>query len=179
VLSTYVCILLHQLLTAWTSLYETWRVYHGTWAHINVILHKSLSSVCVSVCVSPNAARQRLVKYITAATNSHATTEKLFDVSFLCGPCHIKESRRLVLPRTYCCSFTFAFSYAIHSPELYDYYYYYYYYYYHVLALFSRLLLLILIFLGIIIYFLSLYRLSYFVFCSFNYFCVPISMYSC
>jgi hypothetical protein len=51
-------------------------------------------------------------------------------------------------------------------------YYYYYYYYYYVLTLFSRLLMLTLIFLGIIINLLPLYRLSYFVFCSFNYFCV-------
>jgi hypothetical protein len=50
--------------------------------------------------------------------------------------------------------------------------YYYYYYYYYVLTLFSCLLMLTLIFLGIIINFLHLYRLSYFVFYSFNYFCV-------
>jgi hypothetical protein len=52
------------------------------------------------------------------------------------------------------------------------YYYYYYYYYYYVFALFSRLLMLTLIFLGIIIHFLLLCILSYFVFCSFNYFCI-------
>jgi hypothetical protein len=45
-----------------------------------------------------------------------------------------------------------------------------YYYYYYVLTLFSRLLMLTLIFLEIIINFFPLYRLSYFVFCSFNYF---------
>jgi hypothetical protein len=49
---------------------------------------------------------------------------------------------------------------------------YYYYYYYYVPTLFSRLLMLTLIFLGIIINLLPLYRLSYFVFLSFNYFCV-------
>jgi hypothetical protein len=27
-------------------------VYHGIWAHLNGVLHKSLSSVCVSICVS-------------------------------------------------------------------------------------------------------------------------------
>jgi hypothetical protein len=41
-----------------------------------------------------------------------------------------------------------------------------------VLIPFSRLLMLTLILLGIIINLLPLYRLSYFVFCSFNYFCV-------
>jgi hypothetical protein len=39
-------------------------------------------------------------------------------------------------------------------------------------TLFSHLLMLTLIFLGIIINVLLLYRLSYFVFCFFNYFCV-------
>jgi hypothetical protein len=41
-------------------------------------------------------------------------------------------------------------------------------------TLFSRLLTLTLIFLGIIVNLLPLYRLSYFVFCFFNYFCVFI-----
>jgi hypothetical protein len=40
-------------LNAWTSLYKTWCAYHGTWAHLNSILHKCLPSVCVFVCVSP------------------------------------------------------------------------------------------------------------------------------
>jgi hypothetical protein len=47
----------------------------------------------------------------------------------------------------------------------------YYYYYYYAPTLFSRLLMLTLIFLVITINLLPLYRLSYFVFCSFNYFC--------
>ena len=40
----YVCVSPHhqQLLNARTSLYETWYLYHGTWAHLNGILHKSL-----------------------------------------------------------------------------------------------------------------------------------------
>jgi hypothetical protein len=37
------------LSNAWTNLYETRYVYHGTWAHPNGVLHKSLPSVCVSV----------------------------------------------------------------------------------------------------------------------------------
>jgi hypothetical protein len=36
-----------------TNVYETWCVYHGTWAHLNGVLHKSFPSVCVSLCVSP------------------------------------------------------------------------------------------------------------------------------
>jgi hypothetical protein len=43
----------YQLLNGWTNLYETWYVYHGTWVHLNGVLHKSLPSVCVSICVFP------------------------------------------------------------------------------------------------------------------------------
>jgi hypothetical protein len=39
-------------LNAWTSLYVTWYVFHGTWAHLNGALHKSPPSICLSVCVS-------------------------------------------------------------------------------------------------------------------------------
>jgi hypothetical protein len=53
-----------------------------------------------------------------------------------------------------------------------NYYYYYHPPHHHLLSLFSRLLRLTLVFLGIIINFLPLHRLSYFVFCSFSYFCV-------
>jgi hypothetical protein len=42
----------YQLLNAWTNLYETSYVYKDIWAHLNDVLHKSLPSVCVSVCVS-------------------------------------------------------------------------------------------------------------------------------
>jgi hypothetical protein len=38
----------HQVLKAWTNHYETWCVYHGTWAHLNGVLHKTLPPVCVS-----------------------------------------------------------------------------------------------------------------------------------
>jgi hypothetical protein len=42
-------------------------MYIMTRAHLNDILHKPLSSVCVSVCVSnPIAARQRLIKHFPA-----------------------------------------------------------------------------------------------------------------
>jgi hypothetical protein len=59
-------------------------VYHVTWARLNGVLHKSLPSVCVSVCVSlllllgeswvkcmpPFIARQRHGKHVTAAKNT-------------------------------------------------------------------------------------------------------------
>jgi hypothetical protein len=59
-------------------------VYHGTWAHLNVLIKKSLPSVCVSVCVSlaTIVARQRLSRNVTAVTNAHATIEELLDTSF-------------------------------------------------------------------------------------------------
>jgi hypothetical protein len=65
------------------------------------LLHKSLPSVCVSVC-SPIVARQRLGKNVTAATNMQETLEELLNAPFLYDPCLIKESRRLVLPRAFC-----------------------------------------------------------------------------
>jgi hypothetical protein len=53
----------HQYLKAWTKLYETWYVYHGTWAHLKGVLHKSLPWISVSLCVSSHiVARQRLGK---------------------------------------------------------------------------------------------------------------------
>jgi hypothetical protein len=42
----------YQLLNAWTSLYETWYVYHGIWAHLSSVYHKHLPSVCIYVCPS-------------------------------------------------------------------------------------------------------------------------------
>jgi hypothetical protein len=39
-------------LSVLTNLHETWYVYHGTRAHLNGVLHKSIPSVCVFVCVS-------------------------------------------------------------------------------------------------------------------------------
>jgi hypothetical protein len=56
----------------------------------------------------------------------------------------------------------------------YYYYYHHHHYHHHLLTLFSRLLMLTSIFLGIIINLLPLYRLSYFVLCSFNCFSVFI-----
>jgi hypothetical protein len=47
----------HQLLNASINLYETWCVCHGNWFRLNGVLHKSLPSICVSVCVSPIVAR--------------------------------------------------------------------------------------------------------------------------
>jgi hypothetical protein len=79
----------YQRLNGWTSLYETRYVYHGTWAHLNGVLHKSLISVCLSVYPTI-IARQWLGKNVTAATNIHATVKELLDSSFymLWLPCN-------------------------------------------------------------------------------------------
>jgi hypothetical protein len=46
------CIPFYQFVNVWTNLYETWYVYHGTWAHLSIILHTTLLSVCVSILSS-------------------------------------------------------------------------------------------------------------------------------
>jgi hypothetical protein len=50
------------LLNAWTNLYETSYVYHGTWAHLNSVLHKSLPSVSASYLYPSTFARRRIGK---------------------------------------------------------------------------------------------------------------------
>jgi pyruvate-formate lyase len=55
---------------------------------LNGVLHTSLPSVCVSVCLyvyPPIVARQRLCKNVTAATITHATIKELLDASFFVG----------------------------------------------------------------------------------------------
>jgi hypothetical protein len=41
----------YWLLNAWTNLYETWCIHHGSWTHQKGVLHKSLPSVCVCMCI--------------------------------------------------------------------------------------------------------------------------------
>jgi hypothetical protein len=43
----------YQLLNSWTNIYETWYVYQSIWAHHNGLLHKSVSAVCVALCLPP------------------------------------------------------------------------------------------------------------------------------
>jgi hypothetical protein len=51
----------------------------------------------------PIVSRLRVGRNVTAVTNTRATVEELLDAFFFqCGPCRIKESRRFVLPRTFC-----------------------------------------------------------------------------
>jgi hypothetical protein len=77
------CKLSSPLAFEWLNqFYETWYVYHGTWAHLSGVLHKSLPSVCVSICIFAipllgigcvnTFSRQRI----------HATVEELLFTSF-------------------------------------------------------------------------------------------------
>jgi hypothetical protein len=86
----------HQLLNAWTHLYEIWYVYHGTWANLNCLLHTSLPSVCVCMCMPPIVARQWLNIHIPVAMNTWNKEELLYasfsvwSVSYqrrVCGVC--------------------------------------------------------------------------------------------
>jgi hypothetical protein len=78
-----VCVSPYRLLNAWTNLYETWYVWHGTWAHLNCVLHKSLPLVCVCVCrciplsLLGNGSVRALPRQ-----RIHATIEELLDASF-------------------------------------------------------------------------------------------------
>jgi hypothetical protein len=73
-------------LSARSSLHETCHVCHVTWAHLNGVVHKSLPSVCVTLCISPIVARQRLVKNVNAETNTHARIEEFLDAFFSMWP---------------------------------------------------------------------------------------------
>jgi hypothetical protein len=90
----------HKLLNAWTNVYETWYPYHGTWAHLNGVLRKFLRPVCVSICVSP------LSLLGNGSVNTFPRPRRIV-VGVVFYAFHIvsKESRRLVLPITFCYHF--------------------------------------------------------------------------
>jgi hypothetical protein len=46
------------------------------------VLPLSFDTFCISTCVFPFVARQRLGQNFTAETNTHATIEELLDTSF-------------------------------------------------------------------------------------------------
>jgi hypothetical protein len=70
---------------------------------------KTHGSVCL--CLYPLIiARQRIGKHVPAAKNTHVTIENLSLVSLYVVCILTKESRRLVLPRTYCSLFFLSFS---------------------------------------------------------------------
>jgi hypothetical protein len=59
-------------------------------------------SQTVAMYVSAIVARQRFGKIVIAATNTQATIEECWTCRCPCGLYRIKESRRIVLPRTSC-----------------------------------------------------------------------------
>jgi hypothetical protein len=72
----------HKLLNASPNLYETWYVYHGIWAHLKGMFHKSFhTSLCLYLYL-PIVGRQRLVKYVPVATNTSKNIRILVDVVF-------------------------------------------------------------------------------------------------
>jgi hypothetical protein len=80
----FVClwILTNQLLNALTNLYETWYVYHGTWAYLNGIpINPSDKSVYLYVHPS-TLVRQRLGKNITADKKTQAIIAQFLNPSF-------------------------------------------------------------------------------------------------
>jgi hypothetical protein len=56
-------------------------VYHGTWAHLNDVLHKSFSSVSVSACTSPLSLLGNGLVDTLPWQRIHAT-EQLLEASF-------------------------------------------------------------------------------------------------
>jgi hypothetical protein len=110
--------------------YETWYACHGTCAHLNGVLHKSLPSICM--CITPTVARQRRDKHVPATTNKYNNSRivvcmclrvclsiplsllrnnsvktfpwqrRIVGVVFCAVRVLSKESRQLVLPRTFC-----------------------------------------------------------------------------
>jgi hypothetical protein len=79
----FVCVSPYQFLNAWTNLYETRYVYHGTWAHLNGVLHTSFPLVILCLYVyPPSVTREQLGENVTAATNIQTTIEELLDASF-------------------------------------------------------------------------------------------------
>jgi hypothetical protein len=78
----------------WSSLYETWYVYYGSWAHLNSVFFKSLPLVCVPIYVCPIVARQRLSK------NPHIVTQRLGKNLTENG--YIRNNRRIVWRVVFC-----------------------------------------------------------------------------
>jgi hypothetical protein len=73
---------LQQLLNNWTNLYETWYVYYTNWIHLNGVLHKSLPSVCVSICLPCLSLLGNDWVNTFPRQRIHATIEELLDASF-------------------------------------------------------------------------------------------------
>jgi hypothetical protein len=87
-----------QHLNPWTNIYETWYVYHSTWAHLRGLLHK-FPSACVSVYVSSLVARQKLHSRKEYMRNKRRIVGRIF---YHAVRVVSKESGLLVHPRSSC-----------------------------------------------------------------------------
>jgi hypothetical protein len=88
------CLSRYQFLNVYTNIYYTCCVYHGIWTNVNGVLHKSMSSVCESVCVS----HYRYPGNEDICNNSRIVGHKIFHAVRFWW----KENIRLVLPWTPC-----------------------------------------------------------------------------
>jgi hypothetical protein len=99
-------------LNAWTNLYDSRYVrvysYHGTWTHLNGVLHKFLPSVCVLVCVSLLSLLGNVSVNCNPLSVKGNNSAKTFPWQWrIIGGIVLylvyvvsKESRRLIFPRT-------------------------------------------------------------------------------
>jgi hypothetical protein len=78
----------NHLPNALTNFYEIWCVHHGTWAHLNGLLYKSLPSVCVYVYSLPLLGNGS----VTRSCGNEYTQQRTnyWTRHFLSGPCRIK-----------------------------------------------------------------------------------------
>jgi hypothetical protein len=79
----------YQLLNALINIYENWYLYHESWAALNGVFHKSVTSVCV---YTPIVARKRLGKHVPAATGISNNRRIVWRVLFYAFRVISKES---------------------------------------------------------------------------------------
>jgi hypothetical protein len=104
----YICVSPpQQLSNFWTDLYETRYVYHGTWTHLNCVLHKSLPSVVRLYMYGKN---------VTAATNTHPTIQELLDATFSMRSVSYERRVWVWLPTFICSSIIFSTSLSVYPP---------------------------------------------------------------
>jgi hypothetical protein len=83
-----------------------WYVYHGNWAHINGIFHKSLTSVCVFVCVSlPSLLGNGSVKTLPRQRIHTQELKNCWTCCYLCDTCHIKGKREISSSQSVKCKY--------------------------------------------------------------------------
>jgi hypothetical protein len=91
------CVCLWAAINVWLtkSIFIKLGIHYRTWARLNGVLHRSLSSVCLSVCI--------WIPLSLLDVRTHTARDELFWRAIFYAV-HIvsKESMRLILPRTPC-----------------------------------------------------------------------------